>query len=238
MSSQNSACSINNKQRQYLRSYLTKAALFLVITISQTLAHASEKNNNCAQLAQPPLVRVIYTEVTITEDYTQSIASLNALSGHTMDQHHSVYGLTYATPKLDYDFKAMISSMPDGKVCLVPEVMIKAGFSAIQIYLAKELQDSCRKQIIREHEFEHVSAWKSHMRAGTKLMELPLKNAFALPRQYDSISQAEHDLRPWVQEVMKPLERGLMESIATAQRAIDSPFSYGNVENRLRTCPP
>ncbi|MDO9233256.1 MAG: hypothetical protein Q8N02_02160 [Methylotenera sp.] len=206
--------------------------------MSQTPAHAGEPNNNCAQLAQPPLVRVIYTDVTITEDYTQSITSLKALSGHAMDQHHSVYGLTHATPKLDYEFKAAISSLPDGKVCMVPVVTIKAGFSDMQVYLAKELQDSCKKQIIREHEFEHVSAWKSHMRAGTKLMELPLKNAFAQPRQYDSRSQAEQDLRPWVQAVMKPLERRLMENIATAQRAIDSSFSYGNVENRLRTCPP
>jgi len=220
-----------------MTSHLTKFALFLTLAISQTPAHAGELSNNCAQLAQPSLVRVIYTDVANTEDYTQSITYLKALSGRAMDQHHSVYGLTHATPKLDYEFKAVISSSPDGKVCMVPEVTIKAGFSDMQVYLAKELQDNCRKQIIREHEFEHVSAWKSHMRAGTKLMELPLKNAFAQPRQYDSISQAEQDLRPWVQSVMKPLVSRLMENITTTQRSIDSSFSYGNVENRLRTCP-
>ena len=227
-----------NKQCSDMKFYLAMVALFLVITISPTPAHAGEPNHNCAQLTQPPLVRVIYTDVAITEDYTQTIASLKAISGHAMDQHHSVYGLTQATPKLDYEFKAVISSLPDGKVCMVPEVIIKAGFSSIRVYLAKELEDSCRKQIIREHELEHVSAWKAHIRAGTKLMELPLKNAFSQPRQYDSISQAEQDLRPWVQAVIKPLEHRLMESVATEQHAIDSSFSYGNVENRLRTCPP
>jgi hypothetical protein len=222
----------------HLKSHQIKLTLFLIIAISQTSAYAGESHNNCAQLAQPPLVRVIYTDVAISEDYTQTIASLKALSGHVMDQHHSVYGLTHATPKLDYEFKAVILSLPDGKVCMVPEVTIKSGFSGMQVYLAKELQDNCRKQIIREHELEHVSVWKSHMRAGTKLMELPLKNAFLQARQYDSITLAEQDLRPWVQSIMNPLERRLMESIATAQHAIDSPFSYGNVENRLRTCPP
>ena len=221
-----------------LKSYLTKVTLFLAITISQTPAQASELQNNCTQLAQPPLVSVIYTDLVISEDHTQTIASLKVLSGKAMDQHHSVYGLTHATPKLDYEFKAVIWPIPDGKVCMVPELTIKAGFSEMQVYLAKELQNSCRKQIIREHELEHVSTWKSHMRAGTKLMELPLQNIFSQPRTYDSISQAEQDLRPWVQSVMKPLEHKLMESVLNAQRAIDSPFSYGNVENRLRTCPP
>ena len=85
-----------------MKSCLTKVALFLVITISQTPAHAGDPNNNCPQLAQPPLVRVIYTDMAITEDDTQTIASLKAISGHAMDQHHSVYGLTQAKPKLDY----------------------------------------------------------------------------------------------------------------------------------------
>jgi hypothetical protein len=109
-----------------MTSHLTKFALFLTLAIIQTPAHADEPNNNCAQLAQPTLVRVIYTDVANTEDYTQSITYLKALSGRAMDQHHSVYGLTHATPKLDYEFKAVISSSPDGKVCMVPEVTIKA----------------------------------------------------------------------------------------------------------------
>lgn len=55
---------------------------------------------------------------------------------------------------------------------------------------------------------------------------------------YESRNLAEQDLQPWVEEVAKPLERQLFQNLANAQRAIDSPLSYGYVETRLRARPP
>ena len=182
-------------------------------------------------------VKVSFQDLAVSEDDTRSLAYLQSLSGKAMDQHHHVLGLTHAEPMLSYEVKAIISAMPEGIVCMMPEVTIKAGFSNMQVYLAREIEGDCRRQIIRDHEFEHVSTWKSYLRAGSKMMEAPLTVAFSIPRQYDTVSQAEQDLRPWAEKLIKPMEQKLLASAALAQREIDSPMSYNYVETRLRSCP-
>jgi hypothetical protein len=85
---------------------------------------------------------------------------------------------------------------------------------------------------------EHVSAWKSHFRAGAKLLEAPLRQKFSQPRHYPTKAHAEAGLKLWVEEEMKFFGKRLMDSVISAQRAIDSPISYNQVKNRLRNCPP
>lgn len=216
---------------------ITHPALWLVTALAPLPAQADETAIACNQAGLTPSVQVVYTDPLVGEDSSKTLATLKTLSGSSLDRSHHVYGLTHAEPRLDYELKATMFTMPGGKVCMVPEVLIKAGFTVMQIYLANELRDSCRKQVVREHELEHVSAWKTHFRAGTKLMENPLRQAFSQPRHYDSRNQAEQELRRWARDVITPLEQRLMENLASAQRAIDSPFSYRNVENRLRSCP-
>jgi len=216
-----------------------KTSLLLVLLVlSATHAHTADIADSCAQLAQHASVKIIYTDLPMSEDHSHAAAALKALSGNTLGRQHNVYGLTYAKPKLDYEIRASFAESSRGKVCMAPDVTIKAGFTAMKIYLAQEIPDSCRKGIIREHELEHVATWKAHLRAGTRLMETPLRQAFAKSRVYESRSLAEQDLQPWVDEVVKPLKHQLFQHLINAQRAIDSPLSYGNVETRLRACPP
>ena len=215
-----------------------KLLMLALLVLPATHAHAADIEDYCEQLARRASVKIIYMDLPMSEDHSHTAASLKVLSGNVLGQQHNVYGLTYAKPKLDYEIRANFSKSPEGKICMIPDVTIKAGFTAMNVYLAKEIPDSCRKRIIREHELEHVATWKSHLRAGTKLIENPLRQAFAKPRVYESKSLAEQDLRPWVDEVIKPLERRLFQSLTNAQLAIDSPLSYGYVETRLRACPP
>jgi hypothetical protein len=120
---------------------------------------------------------------------------------------------------------------------MVPDVSVKLGFAAMRVYLARELQDSCRRNIVREHELEHVSTWRSHFRIGGRMLEEPLRTAFSQPRYYASQTQASADLKPWVEGALKPFEKQLMNGATAAQRAIDSPASYQRVSQRLHACP-
>ncbi len=210
--------------------------LILAFTLIQTPSSADEKNS-CNQLAQMASVKTSYTDRIVSEDSEHPLTYLKSLSDHKLDQNHNVLGLTVAKPELTYEFKSILSATPEGKVCMVPEITIKSGFSVMQIYLAKELQSNCKRQIIREHEYEHVSTWKNHIRIGTKLMESSMKQAFSQPRYYASTTEAERDLNSWVLEVIQPIEQRLLNGIERAQSAIDSPLSYSRVESRLLTCP-
>jgi hypothetical protein len=183
------------------------------------------------------MVVVTFVDIATSENSSHTVKSLKSLSGNAGDLHHNVYGLTHAEPTFRYEIKSRWQISPTGETCMVPDVSIKMGFSSMRVYLARELDDSCRRNIVREHELEHVSAWKSHFRIGAKLLEEPLRAAFSRPRYYESTAQAQADLQPWVEEVLMPLHQQIIKSVASAQRAIDSSISYNHVRNRLRACP-
>jgi hypothetical protein len=200
--------------------------------------NAAELVNPCLQLASQSKIIINYTDIFVSEDYSKPTAYLKALADNALDQHHNVFGLTHAEPKLEYQLHANFAKSPDGKICAIPDLTINAGFTSMKVYLAQEVTSSCRRQIIREHEYEHVAAWKSHLRAGTRLLENPLRVAFSEPRYYESSIAAEQDLKPWVSSMIKPLEQRLFIGLNQAQHAIDSPMSYEHVEAKLRSCPP
>ncbi|SEK84499.1 hypothetical protein SAMN05216387_103181 [Nitrosovibrio tenuis] len=193
---------------------------------------------DCEKLIGAGKVVVTYTDIVPAEDSSHTIKSLQSMSGKANDAYHSVYGLTHAEPAFRYEINTRWRISPEGQTCMVADVSVKLGFSAMRVYLARELQDSCRKNIVREHELEHVSTWRSHFRIAAKMLEDPLRTAFSQPRYYPSQTQAQADLKPWVEGVLQPFQKQLMNGAAAAQRAIDSPAAYQRVTQRLRTCPP
>ncbi len=215
----------------------TWLVLLLLMQNDAAWAGNDEFQAKCIKLAKAAVV-ITFMDITTSENSSHTVKTLKSLSGKTSDPHHNVYGLTHAVPTFSYEIKPRWLIGPAGRTCLVPDVSIKMGFSAMRIYLARELQDNCRKNIVRDHELEHVSAWKSHFRIGAKLLEEPLQQAFSQPRYYASKTQAQVDLRPWMEGVLKPFQHRLMKGVISAQRAIDSPLSYHHVKKRLHACPP
>jgi hypothetical protein len=215
-------------------------SLVLLLLMQNDVARASndEFRTACTKLGETVAVVVTFMDIAASENSAHTLKSLKSLSGKTSDPHHNVYGLTQAEPTFSYEIKPRWGINPVGQTCIVLDVSVKMGFSAMRIYLARELQNSCRKNIVREHELEHVSAWKSHFRIGARLLEDPLRRAFSQPRYYASRTQAQTDLQPWAEGVLKPFQQQLMQGVASAHRAIDSPLSYNHVKKRLRACPP
>jgi hypothetical protein len=231
--------SIANDQNGKGRAVSLFVWLLLLLLISERMALASSDTfkADCEKLMGPGKVVVMYTDIVPAEDSSRTVKGLQSMSGKTNDTYHNVYGLTHAEPEFRYEFQTRWRTSPDGQTCMVPDVSIKLGFAAMRVYLARELQDNCRRNIVREHELEHVSAWRSHFRIGGRMLEEPLRTAFSQPRYYASQTQASADLKPWVEGVLKPLQQRLMNSAVAAQRAIDSPAAYQRVSQRLHGCP-
>jgi hypothetical protein len=228
----------NQTVKIWMAGFLILPVLLLSIGNGMASAESNGFRADCQKLGEAVEIVVMYSDIVATEDHSHKVKSLKSLSAKANDPHHNVYGLTHAEPTFSYEIKPRWQISPAGQTCMVPDVSVKMGFSAMRIYLAQELQDSCRKNIVRDHELEHVSAWKSHFRIGAKLLEDPLRLAFSEPRYYASRTEAQADLRPWAEGVLKPFQQRLMKGVASAQRAIDSPLSYNHVKKRLRACPP
>ncbi|HET7062279.1 MAG TPA: hypothetical protein VFI43_08895 [Nitrosospira sp.] len=219
-------------------SLLLKVIVALAILVVNTIAAASADTfrNSCEKTVGAGKVVVTYIDSETIYNSSHSTKSLQSRTAKSSDSYHSIYGLTHAEPSFRLEIRSRLLVNADGQTCMVPDVSVKLGFSAMHVYLAKELGDSCRKNIVREHELEHVSTWKSHFRIGAKMLKEPLRAAFSRPRHYSSEKEAQADLKPWVEEVLKPLQHKLVNSVMDAQRAIDAPASYERVRQRLYMC--
>lgn len=222
----------------WIGHFFPSLVLLLLMQNGSAWASNDDFRTRCIKLGEAVAVVVTFKDIATSENTSHTVKSLKSLSGKISGPHHNVYGLTYAESIFSYEVKPRWWTDPAGQTCMVPDVSVKMGFSAMRIYLARELQDSCRKNIVREHELEHVSAWKSHFRIGAKLLEDPLRRAFSQPRYYASRNQAQADLQPWAEGVLKSFQQRLMQGVASAHRSIDSPISYNHVKKRLRACPP
>jgi hypothetical protein len=164
------------------------------------------------------------------------VQELNRLRASPADELHNVYGVTYAKPSVHLVVAARMADDGGGRICAMPEILIELGFSEFSVYLAKDVTDPCRQEIIRQHEQEHVNTWRSQFRASAPLLTTVLRRDIGEARYYGSREEAEAGLRAWAKELAAPWLSRMLESAVAAQRAIDTQVSYDRVTSRLRTC--
>lgn len=191
----------------------------------------------CEKLATEATIRVVFEDQQVIRDDSRSIEVLKRLSQSDSNPYHSVLGLTHAEPSARIDVTPHLLTNGDGQVCGVASIQLKLSFSAIQVYLASDLKDSCRRRIVDEHEQEHVAAWRSHLKTGARLMESMLRNQLGRAAYFISSAEAKVVLRQRVDELIVPLLKKLNDGIGAANQQIDSASSYQYVEGRMRACP-
>jgi hypothetical protein len=200
------------------------------------VAPAQDFAERCAQLPQQAKIAVVFRDRQVLTDDTRSMQQLNRLSARATGDYHNVYGVTYAKPGFRLLASARTVDDGGGHICALPDIMIELGFSEFVVYLAKELTDPCQKDIIRQHEQDHVNTWKSQMRASAQLLTTVLRRDLGDARYYASHGEAEAAVRAWAAELAAPWLKRMLDSVTAAQNAIDTPVSYDTVISRLRTC--
>ena len=191
----------------------------------------------CEKLASEADIRVVFEDRQITRDDSRSLEVLKRLSKSGPNPHHSVLGLTLAEPTASLDITPRILSDSDGRVCAVPSLTLKLSFSTLQVYLASELKDACRRRIVDEHEQEHVAVWRNHFKAGARLLESLLRRRLGQAAYFSNPTEARETLQQHANELIAPLLENLNAGIGVNQQEIDSAGSYRYVEGRLRSCP-
>lgn len=191
----------------------------------------------CEALAIQARVSVEFEDRPITRDDTRSREQLRNLSQRGGVANHSVYGLTYAQARMAYALRSTALTGPDGAICVVPSLTVTVGLGDLTVYLARELTEPCRRAIVEAHEQEHVAVWRTHLRAGARLLEPVLRDTLARPFHFASMADAQTGLRQQIDAALAPLTRNLHEGIVLANRDIDSPASYQAASQRLNACP-
>lgn len=208
-----------------------------LVCLGTSCAGADDFAERCKQLAQQVKISVTFEDLPVVTDESRNIQALNGLSGKRASSHHNVYGLTHAKPYFRLSVVPKVISDGHGNICAMPDISIKLGFSELVVYLARELTDRCRRNIIWEHEEEHVNTWRAHLRASAQLLTTILLREVGDSRTYASRDEVEAGIRSWTDELVTPWAKRMIASVIEAQQAIDTPASYAAVASRLRTCP-
>ncbi len=181
---------------------------------------------------------VEFEDYEVTTDETHTVQSLNKLSGKPSVGPQQILGLTHAKPTFQTQIVVRAISDVKGRTCAIPEIALTLGFSDFVVYLAQELSDPCRREVIRAHEQEHVNTWKSHLRASVQMLPGVLRRELGDARLYPSREAAHIATRAQVNELITRWLARINAAATEAQQAIDTPISYAGVLGHLRACPP
>jgi hypothetical protein len=207
------------------------------LAMAQAYAADADFDQRCDALVAQARVSVVFEDRPITRDDTRTREQLRNLSQRVGAANHHVYGLTYAQARMGYAMRSTALADPAGGVCVVPSLTVTLGLSDLTVYLARELVQPCRRAIVDAHEQEHVAVWRTHLRAGARLLEPVLRDALARPFRFASMADAQTGLRQHIDATLAPLTRNLQDGILQANRDIDSPGAYQAASQRLNTCP-
>ncbi len=210
----------------------------VLVCISAGGASAAEVPASCRELSRQVKIAVGFQDHAVTTDVSRNVEALNALSGKPAGGRHHVYGLTHAKPDIRLSVVPRAVALGNGQICAMPDISLALGFSEIVVYLARELTDECRRNVIREHEQEHVNTWRAHLRASAQMLTTILRRDVGEPRVYASRDEVDAGVRAWSNELVTPWAKRIITAVVEAQQAIDTPASYAAVVSRLRACPP
>ena len=191
----------------------------------------------CERLEAEAAIRVVFEDRTVSRDDSRNLDVLKRLSRSGANPYHHVLGLTHAEPSASLDLAPRILTDFDGRACGVASLNLKLGFSILQVYLASELKDSCRRRIVEEHEQEHVAVWRNHLRVAARMLEPLLHRKIGQTAYFRTATEADETLRRRVNELIVPLLKDLKDGIVADQQQIDSAASHRYVEGQMRSCP-
>ena len=210
----------------------------LALIAALAAVSAAAATDGCPPSGPGPGITVTFQDRSVRTDDSLGTEQLAGLAGKAGIAQHHVLGLTHAQPDFHMTGAMRITRDEAGHTCIAQDIAVTLSLSELTVYLAQEIGDSCRRQVIREHEAEHVLIWQQYLRAGARLLEAQLRGELAAPHSYPATVDAEASERQWITALLQEKMRLLSEQIAQAQREIDSPNSYARVTSRLRACPP
>lgn len=190
----------------------------------------------CEKMAREAKVEVVFEDRPVTRDDTRSIEDLKRRSQPSNNPNHSILGLTHAVSTISYDINSRILSEPNGRVCVIPSLNVKLGFTSFEVYIAREVNTGCKRKIVDDHEQEHVAIWRNHFRAGARMLTTVLQREFNQPLYYTSQTDLKIAVRQRIDGLITPLFKNLQDGITAAHQQIDSPASYQYEDKRLRAC--
>lgn len=205
------------------------------------LAGQSARAETCAQLSEPPSIRILVAPSQVMIDRSLAPQEIEAVAaGGTagrLEAGWSMNGLAAASLASSVEIGTKVLSLPDGSACAgLSSVTVTVGYeSPVTVYVSRRYSPgSCEYSAIERHEMEHVAIYARALAEGTGAIraELDSQVAALLPFAGRTEEEATRGLQETVNEAVR---RGTAEIVAHASAAnaeIDTPDSYRALQSQ------
>ena len=177
-----------------------------------------------------PRYQVAVVPLAVTEDDTTGFDELTTKSGASPERHRT-YGLTVVNFGHETESRLrMLEETSSGRTCATPDVDVVLSMRPATVYVARELSgDACQHEATRQHEMQHVAAYRELLEQAAVQLRAELPAAVAVswtgPTATDVRARFDDALRGYMREFM----RAQHERLAERQALIDSPEEYARV---------
>ena len=182
-----------------------------------------------------PRYQVAVVPLAVTEDDTTGFDELTTKSGASPERHRT-YGLTVVNFGHETESRLRIlEETSSGRTCATPDVDVVLSMRPATVYVARELSgDACQHEATRQHEMQHVAAYRELLDEAAVQLRAELPAAVAAswtgPTATDVRARFDDALRGYMREFM----RAQHERLAERQALIDSPEEYARVARACR----
>lgn len=145
---------------------LTICSILTLLFSTHGYAADASQEAVCAEIAPRSAneVKTSIAEIVVDESRSTS-EDMAVMSGLYNELNRSIGGLTTAEPLVDSRIEPNLAILPDQSgVCARPAFRLTIGYSAMNVYMDREIpRSSCIYNAIFAHEMHHVAIYKDYL---------------------------------------------------------------------------
>jgi hypothetical protein len=203
-------------------------------TMSLAVENATEALCAAITPLQPNEVKSSIAGISIDETKSTS-QDMAEIAGLYNGIDKSIGGLTSAEPLLEYEVDPNLSLMRDREgVCARPSIRLTIGYSAMKIYMDREIpHSSCIYNAIFAHEMHHVAIYKDYISRNIEQIRQTVENKFnGSTYFFQSISEAKQYTGILGQVLIQHIREKFLSDVYAEQSALDSETEYRRMQNQ------
>lgn len=210
----------------------------LLVLASHGRVMAASQETTCAEIAprSANVVNPSIAEIAIDESRSTS-EDMAVMSGLYNVMNRSIGGLTAAEPLVEYRIEPNLAILPDQSgVCARPAFKLTIGYSAMNVYMDREIpRSSCIYNAIFAHEMHHVAIYKDYLAQHLEPLRQRVDEKFnGKAYVFRSIGEAKQYVEILGQVFAQHVREQFFGEVIAEQQALDTLAEYTRMQSECR----
>jgi len=209
---------------------------FLILLMCSLQGHAEDATQStCDDIAPRTAnaVQMSIAEIVIDESHSTK-EDMAVMSGLYNELNRAIGGLTTAEPMVKSEVVANMVIKPDQSgVCARPALKLVVGYSAMNVYMDREIpRSTCIYNAIFAHEMHHVAIYKDYIRNHLDEIRQRVDEKFnGRAYTFKSIFEAKQYVEILGQVFVQRVTEQFFHDVTAQQMALDTQAEYTRMQS-------